>query len=78
MRPSRGPTKERMLTLDLLQAAADVLERERHETDWWCRARLLTRTRATLDRWRAGRLTAEQATSELRELQWQRREAAPA
>lgn len=60
-----------MLTLDLLQAAADVLERERQETDWTRRARLLARTRATLDRWRAGRLTAEQATLALRQLQWE-------
>jgi hypothetical protein len=67
-----------MPTLDLLQAAADVLERERQETDWWRRARLLARMRATLDRWRAGRLTAEQATLALRQLQWERRAAAPA
>jgi hypothetical protein len=67
-----------MLTFDLVQAVQDVLARERAETDWFRRARLLADTRATLTGWRTGRLTAEQATLELRKLEWERSAAASA
>jgi hypothetical protein len=67
-----------MLTLDLVEAVQEVLEHEMLESDWSWRARLLADTRATLAGWRAGRLTAEQATVALRELQWRRRAAASA
>jgi hypothetical protein len=67
-----------MLTLDLVEAVQEVLERERLEPDWFRRARMLADTRAALSRWRSGGLTAEQATLALRELHWERRAAASA
>jgi hypothetical protein len=55
-----------LMTYELLDAAAESLEREANEVDRSRRAELLAWTRWTLSQWRGGILTTQQAVAQLR------------